>query len=264
LSESRLARERIRAIIVALLEVILGTMTIYMGWGFIRSSSLLDSIIAPMLASPYTPQEVIAFFRSIQSSLYLIGAFILLHGIKRAMDNVLEAWVKSAKPTTSAEVPEPVTSMVRTAVVSTPSVPPLSVQLSKTEIEHGPVFECERTLRNISLLDERFQSKLEQLRKAIKERTEKLRREIESLESEKTSVEKTLEYCCRSHCRSTYRRSLLLFVHGRLAGSFSTFGDRRNVRGYSLGSYSRNDVDGVGDYHYRSQCLEGACSGGSK
>jgi len=210
LSESRLARERIRAIIVALLEVILGTMTIYMGWGFIRSSSLLDSIIAPMLASPYTPQEVIAFFRSIQSSLYLIGAFILLHGIKRAMDNVLEAWVKSVKPTTSAEVPEPVTPTVRTAVVSTPSVPPLSVQLSKTEIERDPVFECERTLRNISLLDERFaegrvtektykklknefQSKLEQLRKAIKERTEKLRREIESLESEKTSVEKTLE-----------------------------------------------------------------------
>lgn len=219
LPKIRFSRERTHSIIVAFFESILGIMTFVLAWDFIDAGNLMNVWIAQMMRSPYTPQEAIDFFKSVQSGLYFVGAFIFLHGLKRIVDNVLDAWVKSSKSEAEEVKPSPIIS---------PTAQKLSTVSLKAEVKPDIVSEHQRALRNISMLGERFtegrvseetykilkgefQSKLKQLEGKIKERIAELREEIKSLQSKKKSIEKSLEeiearYLIEQITESEYRQ----------------------------------------------------------
>jgi hypothetical protein len=54
--------------------------------------------------SPYTPVApafIIDLFKTVRTILLIGGILIVLHGVKRIVDNVLRAWARSATPKTN-------------------------------------------------------------------------------------------------------------------------------------------------------------------
>ena len=101
--EKQLKRERDRAIILAGIELFLGIIMVYIGWQFFNASEFFRITVHEMEQSHYTPEYTINLFKAILSATLAGGAFALIHGIKRIVDNFLNVWVKSAIPETSSE-----------------------------------------------------------------------------------------------------------------------------------------------------------------
>ncbi len=83
----QIKREKVHASVVAAIEVGLGFLVLYSGLQFFN---LYDSF--GQLLSPYTPP----YLMDIRTIVLIGGIFVILHGIERIVDNVLNAWVKSA------------------------------------------------------------------------------------------------------------------------------------------------------------------------
>lgn len=60
-------------------------------------------MIREMATSPYTPDYLIGLYNAILLVTIAGGFFAVVHGIKRIVDNVLNAWVKSVTPKPSEE-----------------------------------------------------------------------------------------------------------------------------------------------------------------
>jgi uncharacterized membrane protein len=85
----QMKREKVHAIVVAAIEVGLGFLVLYIGLQFFNIYNSLNQLLGP-----YTP----SYFMDIRTIVLIGGIFVILHGIKRMVDNILNAWVKSAVP----------------------------------------------------------------------------------------------------------------------------------------------------------------------
>jgi hypothetical protein len=93
----QLKREKTRFRIVTVFELVIGVLFIVLGWQFFNVSNVFSTMLDRMGPSPYSP--IVDLYRTIQTG-FLVGGFMtFVHGIKRAVDNILIAWVKSALPT---------------------------------------------------------------------------------------------------------------------------------------------------------------------
>jgi len=91
-SPEQLRREKIRAITVAIIELVLGSLMAYIGFQLFSIGMQAFAEMAPYL---YTP-GINGLYNAIPMIIIAGGIFSLIHGIKRMVDNVLNAWVKSA------------------------------------------------------------------------------------------------------------------------------------------------------------------------
>ncbi|MDH5771407.1 MAG: hypothetical protein OEZ25_09000 [Candidatus Bathyarchaeota archaeon] len=98
----QLRREKIRAITVAIIELLLGSLMAYIGFQLYSIGEAWRSVIAAMAQYPYTP-EINGLYNATPMIIIAGGIFSLIHGIKRIVDNVLNAWVKSATTKPSEE-----------------------------------------------------------------------------------------------------------------------------------------------------------------
>lgn len=99
MSIEQLKREKTRSLIIAGFELIIGILFIVLGWQFFNMSNLFSTMLYEMEESPYYPNYIFDLYRTIQIG-FLAGGFIgFVHGVKRMIDNTLNAWVKSALPT---------------------------------------------------------------------------------------------------------------------------------------------------------------------
>lgn len=99
----QLRREKIRAIAVAIIELVLGSLMAYIGFQLFNISEVWRIVIAETPQSPYIPEYIIGLYNAILMIIIVGGIFSLIHGIKRIVDNVLNAWVKSATTKPSEE-----------------------------------------------------------------------------------------------------------------------------------------------------------------
>jgi TRAP-type C4-dicarboxylate transport system permease small subunit len=99
----QLRREKIRAIAVAIIELVLGSLMAYIGFQLFNISEVWRIITEEVTQSPYTPEHIIGLYNAILMVIIVGGIFSLIHGIKRMVDNVLNAWVKSATTKPSEE-----------------------------------------------------------------------------------------------------------------------------------------------------------------
>jgi len=99
----QLKREKYRAIAIMAIELILGGIIIFIGFQFFVISEIWHLIILEMAESPYTPKYIVELFSVIRMLFIVGGIFAFIYGVKRIVDNVLNAWVKSATPKPSEE-----------------------------------------------------------------------------------------------------------------------------------------------------------------
>jgi uncharacterized membrane protein YphA (DoxX/SURF4 family) len=84
---------------MAVFELVIGILFIVLGWQFFNISNLFSTMLHEMGESPYTPNYIYDLYKTNQTG-FLAGGFIaFVHGVKRTVDNTLNAWVKSALPT---------------------------------------------------------------------------------------------------------------------------------------------------------------------
>jgi len=98
LPREQLEREKTRAEIIAMLEVVLGGTMLFIGFQLFNLYGSLQYSMFQMMRSTTTPKETIDMLNLILSVTIAAGFFTVFHGIKRMADNVLNAWVKSAIP----------------------------------------------------------------------------------------------------------------------------------------------------------------------
>jgi len=90
----QLRREKFRAIAIAIIELTLGAIMTYVGFQLFNLSELWRLIFVE--TSGYYSEQHIEFYNAIFLIIISGGIFVLIHGIKRIVDNILNAWVKSA------------------------------------------------------------------------------------------------------------------------------------------------------------------------
>jgi len=98
----QLRREKIRAIAVAVIELVLGILTAYIGFQLLNIGELWRLAFMGV-PSPYQPEPMFEMYNAIPMIIIAGGIFSLIHGIKRMVDNVLNAWAKSATTKPSEE-----------------------------------------------------------------------------------------------------------------------------------------------------------------
>lgn len=99
----QLKREKVRAIAVAIIELVLGSLMAYIGFQLFNISEIWRIVIMEAAQSPYTPEYIIGLYNAILLVIIGGGIFAVIHGVKRMVDNLLNAWVKSATPKPSEE-----------------------------------------------------------------------------------------------------------------------------------------------------------------
>jgi ascorbate-specific PTS system EIIC-type component UlaA len=92
----QLEREKTRAIIMAGLEIVLGTIMLYIGLQVLSVSDAWRYAMFQMRQQ--ATEETMAMYGTALGIIMATGFFALLHGLKRIIDNILNAWVKSAIP----------------------------------------------------------------------------------------------------------------------------------------------------------------------
>jgi len=85
--------ERHYLIILAVLELILGVVTIIMAVNIYNLSAAFGDMLREMKKYPYMPAFVIDMYEAIYWVLLLSGIFIIIHGIKRIIDNLMKPFV---------------------------------------------------------------------------------------------------------------------------------------------------------------------------
>jgi len=97
LPREQLEREKTRAEIIALLELVLGGTMLFIGFQLFNLYGVIQLTLFEMIRSR-APTESIDMMRLMLSVIIAAGFFTVFHGVKRMADNVLNAWVKSAIP----------------------------------------------------------------------------------------------------------------------------------------------------------------------
>jgi uncharacterized membrane protein YphA (DoxX/SURF4 family) len=95
----QLEREKTRAVVIAVLELVLGVTMLYVGLQVLSISEAWRFTLYQM--QQYAPAETMQMYEAALGILIALGFFALIHGIKRIADNLLNAWVKSAIPKAS-------------------------------------------------------------------------------------------------------------------------------------------------------------------
>jgi len=92
----QLRREKIRSVVMAGFELIIGVLFIALGWQFFSVGGFFS-----VMTSQITGYSGYLFdlYKAIQTGFFVGGFIAVFHGIKRITDNILNAWVKSALPT---------------------------------------------------------------------------------------------------------------------------------------------------------------------
>ena len=98
LPREQLEREKVRAQIIAMLELILGALMLFIGFQFFSLYSVIQYSMFQMMRTTTTPKETMDMYNLILSVVLTSGFFVLFHGIKRMADNILNAWAKSYIP----------------------------------------------------------------------------------------------------------------------------------------------------------------------
>jgi hypothetical protein len=94
----QMRRERIRAIVVAAFELILGSLMAFIGFQLINFGGAWLTQVQQMLQSPYQQRFIVDMYTAIALVSIAGGLFALIHGIKRIIDNILNAWIKARAP----------------------------------------------------------------------------------------------------------------------------------------------------------------------
>jgi len=97
-SSEQLKREKIRAVMIATIELILGATMILIGIQFINVAEFFKFELYEVMKE-YPQERYLDLYRTIITGSLAGGFFAMLHGVKRMVDNLLNAWVKSAIPT---------------------------------------------------------------------------------------------------------------------------------------------------------------------
>ena len=83
---------------IAGIEILLGIVMFYIGLQLLNLSESIRFSIYELEEAGYMARETITVYKTILAMIIAGGFFAFIHGIKRILDNVLNAWVKSAIP----------------------------------------------------------------------------------------------------------------------------------------------------------------------
>ncbi len=89
-------KERTRAIVIASFEIVLGATMVFIGFRFLSATESFKYALYELEKLTSTPIYVVGLLKAALAGSLATGFFAFVHGVKRAVDNLLNAWAKSA------------------------------------------------------------------------------------------------------------------------------------------------------------------------